>query len=179
MIKTKLLLVSIIFILSNLVINASYALESDNTKPIDIKADKFEIDYSKGEAFYSGHVNLIQGTRTLESDRIYIYFYNNKNNKDNNTIKQIKAISSINSSQKFVTYSENLKNNNKKIYASAKIITYTPDKDLLTLEQQAIIKQDGRKLTSELLHYNTKTEVASMPKVENKRSKIILGSVDN
>ena len=162
-----------------------FSLATDNEEPLIINAATFEVDYTSGYARYSGNVNLQQGSRTLNSDQLYVYFEqkseskkikskinpNNISNSSHNQIKQIKAIGI----DKLVHYSEKLQNDASMMQAEAKIITLVPEQNLLTLEQKALITQNNKQLTSELLHYNFKTEVAYSPKVKNKRTKLILG----
>lgn len=153
------------------------ALPSDNNEKIVIKSQKFEIDYKQGYAVYYGDVHLKQGTRDLQSDKLYIYFENVNHTASN--IKTIKAVA--NDGQRRAVYSEDLeksldhKGNRGILSASAKVIELIPSKNLLSLKEDAVIEQNGRRLTSELLHYNFKTEVAYTPKLENKRTKVILG----
>ena len=52
---------------------------------------------------------------------------------------------------------------------------FTPSTNLVTLQDNASIIQNGKKLTSTLLHYNIKTEIAYSPKQKNQRNKLIIG----
>jgi lipopolysaccharide transport protein LptA len=175
----------LVYLLLIFTMNISYGLESDNQKPLIIRAQSFEMDYINGYAVYNGEVTLNQGTRNLESDQLYIYFSKDSNKlkktvpKDSelNNFEQAKitAIKAV-SNNKLVNYSEQLQNKvSNLMYAKAKIIQLEPQNNLLTLEKNASIEQNGRRLTSELLHYNIKNEVAYTPKVKNKRTKFTLG----
>jgi lipopolysaccharide transport protein LptA len=174
--------------------NMLYSLTVDNQQLLRITSSSFEMDYQQGYALYNGQVTLNQGTRSLTSDQLYVYFdsktkdtpdtpaetiqphfqniqSNDNNIKETNKIKEIKALG-INTP---VTYSEQLQKQEGKLSAKASIMKFSPKESLLTLEKQALIEQNGRRLTSELLHYNTKTEVAYTPKLKNQRTKVILG----
>jgi lipopolysaccharide export system protein LptA len=68
------------------------------------------------------------------------------------------------------------KNNTDKNFMVAKADTmkFEAINNKIILEKNAIIEQNNRILTSELLYYDLKQEIAYMPKVNNQRSKIIL-----
>lgn len=172
--KTCLSLIAL-FILN---LHTGYASPSDNFKPVNISSDKFEIDYINGHAVYLGNVRLKQGSRFLEADSLYVYFHPNSDIKINNTaennnlkIKEIKATGSP------AKYSEDLLAKEQKIQAQANIMKFTPSTNLVTLQDSATIMQNGKQLTSTLLHYNIKTETAYAPKQKNQRNKLILGNL--
>lgn len=158
----------------------SFAMLSDNQEPLEINSDKFELDYTNGYAVYNGNVKLRQGTRNLVADKIFIYFDKKPKQPSENKTKQniddqnsqIQEIVAIGGP---VEYTETLKNENGLMYAHANIMRIRPDENLVTLQDNAQIKQNGRRLTSNLLHYNIKSEVAYAPKISNKRNKLILG----
>ncbi len=154
-------------------IQVSYALPSDNLENITIKSDTFEIDYINGHAVYKGNVRFRQGTRELNANSLYVYFdsssTDSKSLSNNLSIKEITAIGEP------TTYQEKLKAKQDIIQAQANIIKFTPKIDLVTLQDNAVIKQNGKILNSDLLHYNIKTEIAFSPKQENKRNKLIIG----
>ncbi|MEJ2059195.1 MAG: lipopolysaccharide transport periplasmic protein LptA [Gammaproteobacteria bacterium] len=51
----------------------AYALRSDATKPVEIKADRVRVDGRTGRSIYQGHVRLTQGTLHMEADRVEVY----------------------------------------------------------------------------------------------------------
>lgn len=151
--------------------------------PITINSEGFTIDYANGYAVYSKNVVLNQSDKTLTSDNLYIYFEKNnkinKNTKNNSSIKTIIATSADHNQP--VVYKQNVtnkktKNNSDKNFMVAKADTmkFEAINNKIILEKNAIIEQNNRILTSELLYYDLKQEIAYMPKVNNQRSKIIL-----
>ncbi|WP_106478406.1 lipopolysaccharide transport periplasmic protein LptA [Phytohalomonas tamaricis] len=50
----------------------AFALDSDANKPINIAADKLQIDDRAGTAIYTGQVHMEQGTMKLDADRVEI-----------------------------------------------------------------------------------------------------------
>lgn len=162
----------LLFMIFCLITNLS-AYTKDNDQQLIIKSKQFKLNYKDGYAFYSGDVKLNQGSRELLSDKLYIYFDKKnsalKNNQVNNKIKEIKAVGNP------VSYTESLDSINDRVMATANTIKLDPVTSILTLDGNANIKYSGKRLTSDLLHYNIKNEVAYAPKVENKRTKLILG----
>ena len=55
------------------------ALSSDKQQPINIEADKLDIDESKQISTYQGNVELQQGSLNIQGDRIVFHF--NENNE--------------------------------------------------------------------------------------------------
>ena len=52
--------------------SASWALDSDGQQPINLEADRAELDDQKGISTYSGRVTLTQGTLELKGDQLII-----------------------------------------------------------------------------------------------------------
>lgn len=144
----------------------SYALPSDNLENIIITSDKFEINYLSGHAVYKGNVELKQGSRKLNAHSLYVYFESNNQNTTKSTVDKAEnlshnlSIKEIEAIGEPATYQEQLKTKQNIIQAQALIMKFTPRINLVTLQDNAIIKQDGKILTSDLLHYNIKTEIA-------------------
>ncbi len=49
-----------------------FALTSDSEQPIEISADKVQIDNAKGESTYTGNVELIQGTLHITGSKLVV-----------------------------------------------------------------------------------------------------------
>jgi len=66
---------SVVF-LSHLILlmaGPAYALSTDKEQPINIKADRLDIDEAKGISVYRGNVVLIQGSAKLYADVLRVY----------------------------------------------------------------------------------------------------------
>jgi lipopolysaccharide export system protein LptA len=50
------------------------ALSSDRNQPIDIIADKLQIDDAKHVSIYQGNVDMRQGSLHIKADRVELYF---------------------------------------------------------------------------------------------------------
>ena len=148
----------------------AFSLTADNLEPITIVADTFEIDYKNHYAVYSKNVELNQGSRKMNSDNLHIYFVNNK-------VTSVIATSKPQEKQNLglVSYFEKMDKQESAMQAKAKKFTYDPNINKIILEQNATIKQGDKELNSELIDYDIKKQVAHMPKIQNRRTKITIG----
>ncbi len=181
MLKSRicLILLGLIITCCNLTTYGSNAVKN-NDAPLVITADSFTLDYANGYAVYTDHVAVNQSNRQLKSDNLFIYFDkkadNSSTQKDNKFKSIIATTKDLNNPVVFLERNIN-DSNSISLVATAGIIKYEPgvNTNKLTLEKNAIIQQNNKKLISELLYYDLKNEIAYMPKVKNQRSKIILG----
>ncbi|WP_027966495.1 lipopolysaccharide transport periplasmic protein LptA [Halomonas halocynthiae] len=51
----------------------AHALESDASAPVQVEADRFDLDNLAGSATYQGDVRIRQGTMKLNGDRVELY----------------------------------------------------------------------------------------------------------
>ena len=174
-------LFSIVLFLSNYTTYGSVK-NNNNNEPIVITADSFTLDYNSGYAVYTDHVAVNQANRELKSDNLFIYFDKKTSEQQPQKTSKLKSLVAtmhdINKNKPVVYLEKNLQDSNLiSLFASAGTIKYEPglNTNKLTLEKNAIIQQNNKKLMSELLYYDLKNEVAYMPKIKNQRSKIILG----
>ena len=65
----NLIALSVLFCVSAGSVNA---LQSDSQQPINLTADRAEMDDSKGISTYTGSVKLIQGSLTLTGERLIV-----------------------------------------------------------------------------------------------------------
>ncbi|MFK5980041.1 MAG: LptA/OstA family protein [Rhizobiaceae bacterium] len=64
----------------------------DNKQPIQIEADRLEVEDKKGTAYFKGNVNVVQGSTILKAGSLRVYYFSGKNGASpNNKIKKIEA----------------------------------------------------------------------------------------
>ena len=64
----------------------------DNKQPIQIEADRLEVEDKKGTAHFKGNVNVVQGSTILKSGSLRVYYFSGKNGGGSNSkIKRIEA----------------------------------------------------------------------------------------
>jgi len=141
--RVKLLL----FVLVNLFINNAVAREADGNLPMNIEADRMVINEKKGLSRYLGHVRISQGSRIISGDSIIIH---SKNDKVNKVVIKGKPASFI-----------QLNDNNEQTHASSLEMIYLVDKEILIMQQQAVLKQKDNVFKSERISYNTAKDIIS------------------
>ena len=155
-------ILSSILLITNLIPNTSYALSTDESKPITINSDQFSANLKNHTAEYLNNVTATQGSRSLFGDSANIYA-----TKNNEIIKIIIL-------GKPAKYSYLPDDSDKLAHASADTITYQPPKNLFILTGNAKIKQDGNIYTGYQLSYNTIDETITSPAKQYQRGKMIL-----
>ena len=64
----------------------------DNKQPIQIEADRLEVEDKKGTAYFKGNVNVVQGSTILKAGSLRVYYFSGKNGASpNSKIKKIEA----------------------------------------------------------------------------------------
>ncbi|MBL4891905.1 MAG: LPS ABC transporter substrate-binding protein LptA [Rhizobiaceae bacterium] len=64
----------------------------DNKQPIQIEADRLEVEDKKGTAYFKGNVNVVQGSTILKAGSLRVYYFSGKNGTSpNSKIKKIEA----------------------------------------------------------------------------------------
>lgn len=66
--------------------SSALALDSDRQQPLELSADKAELDNAKGVSVYTGSVVLVQGTMTITGDKLTVYL------NENNELKKLIVI---------------------------------------------------------------------------------------
>lgn len=155
------LLVSVLLACSYAVhINA--APDADSNQPVKIVADSASFDNQKGEAVYSGHVEVDQGSRHLSSDKLTI-----KRGADN----KIKYMVATGNPATFKSQSDPKKSPGS---GRAKTIKYYPEKEIVDLFNNAQITQDGHSVSGPMLKYNFATGNLKSKSNAQERTTVVL-----
>ena len=120
-------------------------LSTDRNQPIDIQADKLDIDDKKHISIYQGNVEMHQGSLHIKADKITFHF-NQQNDLQRLEIEGSPAIL------------KQLNNKNQPVSGTAKHIIYTDDLLLLKLNGNARFNSNSDTIESEWITINTKTE---------------------
>lgn len=121
------------------------ALKSDRDQPIDITADRLEMNDAKKFSTYTGNVILKQGSLDIKADSLVLYF------DDNNELDYMEMtgtparLKQLNEEQKIMR-------------GSAQKITYHDKKSLLTLTNDAVFSTDKENISSHFIEVNTENE---------------------
>lgn len=148
--------------------NYSFALKTDSDQPIDITADRLEMNELNHISTYSGNVVLTQGSLKISTETLILYF------DDNNELDYMEMIGSP----------ARLKQQNEKkewMEGMAKNITYKDKESLLILSDDAEFKSGKEYITSNFIRINTENDQIQAGKNDKKhrvRMKILPRSKD-
>ena len=121
----------------------SFALESDKDQPIEVEANTAELDDVKKVSVYTGNVILTRGTIRMTGDKMTVY---QTENDDLDTLIM---------EGHPATYRQ--LPDDSKVYdkAKASIIEYYELKHLTILKGNAVVIQEGARLTGDRIDYDT------------------------
>ena len=127
----------------------SHALSSDKGKPMTIEADSVEIDDKKGLTVYRGNVDVRQGTLHVKGDTLVI-------EKVNGEVKIVTVIG------KPATYRQRPDNKKQDVTAKASKLQLYPKRNLVRLEREARVVQEGNIYTGNIIEYDNKKDIIKM-----------------
>ena len=153
-----------IFLISLLLPLQTYALASDNDKPMAIIADSTLINYKTGVYTYEGHVKINQGTTQLLADRVIT--------KSDIHHKMQEAVAY--GLTTLAEYSTVPKEGDQPMQAQAKIIRFYPPKSLIELENTVLVKQGENSFQGPFITYNIKDQIVTAPQSKNGHATIII-----
>lgn len=140
----------------------SHALSSDKEQPIQISADKVEIDNAHGKSIYSGNVEMIQGSIIINGDNITIY-----TDMDGN----LKTADIIGKPASF----KQTPDNKEEIDAKADHIEVLYEKDeQVNLSKNASLIQGANRFTGDKIKYLTATDQVFADSKKDSRVKVII-----
>lgn len=122
---------------------AAFALESDKNQPIEVEANAAELDDIKNISIYTGNVILVRGTIRMTGDKMTVY--HTENDELDTLIMEGRP----------ATYRQ--LPDDSKVYdeAEASIIEYYELKHLTILKENAVVIQEGVRLTGDRIDYDT------------------------
>jgi lipopolysaccharide export system protein LptA len=133
----------------------TYAVISDNSKPIVITSDSLQGDLTQHVAIFQGRVAAIQGTRELHSDVGYVYF------NEQGQVNQIKATGTP------AKTTEILDSQGNRVYGQALTIEYFPLKDFIQYEEEAMLEEHGNIFKGNLITYNIANQIVASPETKS------------
>ena len=128
-------------VLSLLLAGTAGAMSSDRQQPLQIDADKADIDQQRGVSTYSGNVHLTRGSMKLIADEVIV-------KHEGGTVHVVTAIGSPANYQQ-------LSDKQQLIRASAQRMEYNIDTGQLLLLKQAELHQDSNVFASERIVYDS------------------------
>lgn len=117
------------------------ALSSDRQQPLQIDADKADIDQQRGVSTYSGNVHLSRGSMKLVADEVVV-------KHDGGTVHRVTATGAP------ATYQQR-SDKQQDVRARAQRMEYNIDSGQLLLLKQAELHQDSNVFASERIVYDS------------------------
>lgn len=140
----KVLLTSSMMLVLSLLSVPSHAIPGDRQKPIQLKADKVDIDYERGYSTYRGNVVLKQGTLEIYANKVIVERFPKK--------QTFKAVVS----GKPARFKQQIDEKGKMVQAEALRMTYSTESEILLLERRAKVTSGNDRIASPSIKYNLK-----------------------
>lgn len=134
--------------------------EIDRNLPIHIQSDKATFQQTMGQATYEGNVVMRQGSHKLQANKLIIQKQGNSST--------ITAVGTP------ATFQGQLGDDAEPVYATAKIIYYYPEKQLITLEGSATLDHRQDKFRGPILSYEIEKQIVSARSQNNERPTITM-----
>lgn len=138
------------------------ALSTDRDQPIELEADKADIDDLKGISIYTGNVVLIQGSMQIKAHKLTLY--NDKN-------RQLEKAVAVGADGKLATFKQRPEGKDKDLRARAKTMIYFLKKDKIHLLKKAHVWQGGDTFSGDKIIYDTKQETVIASSQKDKHGK--------
>jgi len=135
------------------------ALGTDRNQPIDIHADRVNIDEKRGYSEYLGHVEMTQGSLRLEADRVLIY-------QRGGRLQKVQAHGDP------ARFSQLPDGRKTRIRAQAQSMEYDADSGQLVLSGQARVVQGANTFAGERIDYNTHNATVRASKGEHGQGRV-------
>ena len=132
-------------VLGTLCLSVAHAEKSDRDKPVNIEADRVQVDDKKQEAVFEGNVVLTQGTLMLKADRIVV-------NQGDNGFQSGVAYG------KPAYFRQKREGFNDYIEGEAERVEYHGDQEKIELFNKAMLKRDGDEVRGNYISYSAATE---------------------
>lgn len=130
---------------------AALALSSDRDKPINITADRVNLQEKSGYSEYLGDVEMTQGSMVLKADRVLVY-------QRKGHLQRVRANGNP------AHFSQQPDGNEARIHAQAHEIDYNPITGQLTLTGQARVVQGPNTFAGARIYYDSRRATVSASK---------------
>jgi lipopolysaccharide export system protein LptA len=137
----------------------AWALRSDRNQPIDIKADRVEVDQREQVSHYLGNVRLEQGSLKINADEVVVYMEKGKLHKIVITGKPAR-------------FEQQPENQQEVVNSQAENMEYYAGEERLLLRHNAEVNQGGNHFRGDFIEYDTLTSTVKANKGENSQSRV-------
>lgn len=143
---TPKILLNTLFIGTLFATSSAYALESDRKQPIEIEADKGELDQKNQSTTFTGNVIIKQGSLNIRASSVHV-------TRSEDGQQTMKATGNP------VKFGQTLDGNKGTINGEANNVEYASATGIVRLSGNAKVTRGGDKAQGSTITYNTRTEV--------------------
>ena len=126
------------------------AASGDENKPIDVEADRAELDDARGINRFFGNVIITQGSRTVKGDKVVI---KGEEGKDQVMI--------VDGSRKKPAFFQHKNDDGTISTGNSLHMEFYNDSGIVIFTQDAIMRHQGNTLKGEKISYSTKRDVVN------------------
>ena len=137
----------------------AWALRSDRNQPIDIKADRVEVNQREQVSHYIGNVRLEQGSLKIDADDLLVYLVKGSLNKIVITGKPAR-------------FEQQPENQQDMVKSQAEHMEYYASEEKLLLKQNAEVNQGGNHFRGDFIEYDTLTSTVKASKDANSQTRV-------
>lgn len=156
MYRNRLLLIALLTLAS---LPPAWGLQSDRRQPIDIKANRVEINQREQTSHYFGNVRMEQGSLKIDADEVVVYLTDGKLHK----------IIIIGNPARFEQMPDN---SNEIVTSKAERMEYFASEERLLLKQNAEVNQGPNHFRGDFIEYNTLTSTVKANKAQDGNSRV-------
>lgn len=156
MFPTRILLATLFF---STLLPSARALLSDRKQPIDIKADRVEVNQRKQTSHYIGNVRLVQGSMKIEASDVVVYMVNGK-------------LDRIVISGNPAHFQQRPQNHEGLVTSTAQNMEYFAQQQRLLLKHNAEVNQGNNHFRGEFIEYDTRTSTVKANRGANSNARV-------
>jgi len=135
------------------------ALSTDSDQPMDIEADRVDIDDEKGSNIFRGNVKITRGSIRITGDRVIVYRDKEKN------------LDKIHITGKQAHFQQTPDNKNVPVIAEAEELFYDSIKEILIMRRNGKIVQGGDTFTGDHIIYDSRRDKITAKQTKSSGSK--------
>jgi len=140
-------------------LSSAWALRSDRNQPIDIRADRVEVDQRAQTSHYLGNVHMQQGSLKIDADDVMVFMQDGKLHK----------IIINGNPARFQQQPEGAK---AVVTSQAQNMEYYAGEEKLLLKHNAEVNQGGNHFHGDFIEYDTRTSTVKANTDENSQSRV-------
>lgn len=139
--------------------NPCWALRSDRDQPIDIRADRVEINEKEEVSKYIGNVSLQQGSLNILAEQVTVYLQNGR-------------LSRIIIKGNPATFKQQPEDHKDVVTSRAQHMEYFANKEHLVLRDNAQVIQGANRFQGDFIEYDTLNSTVKANKSEGSESRV-------